>query len=361
MIKGIQVALAFLLISTAFSGSVKGKTTKLEQGLTSEASVLIDAKSGQILFEENANKKMYPASITKIVTGIMAIEQGDLNDKVKVSKGATEQIGTRVYLVEDEKVSLRQLVEGLLINSGNDAGTAIAEHLAKDEEKFAKEMNEFVQELGATNTHFTNPHGLFDEEHYTTALDMAIITQYALKNSTFKDIVSTKELEWVGEGWETTLYNHHRLLWDYEGTVGVKNGFVSQAGFTLVTAAERDEQAYIAVTLKNDTAQQSYQDTELLLNYGFNNYKQVYLDKDKPVIGQGTTTYYPMEDTTYAIKKDIDVDQTITDNTLVLSTADESFYHEVELIKEEERDFNEVLSKLHSKKWQSYLGGASNQ
>ncbi|WP_054712563.1 D-alanyl-D-alanine carboxypeptidase family protein, partial [Bacillus sp. JCM 19041] len=334
MLKMIQLVIAFLLISMALPISVTGKT-KLGQELMSEASVLIDAKSGQILYEENADKKMYPASITKIVTGIMAIEQGDLTEEVRVSEFATEQIGTRVYLLEDEKVSLRQLVEGLLINSGNDAGTAIAEHLAGDEEKFAKKMNEFVHELGATNTHFTNPHGLFDEEHYTTALDMAIITQYALKNNTFRDIVSTKELEWVGEGWETTLYNHHRLLWDYEGTIGVKNGFVSQAGFTLVTAAERDEQAYIAVTLKNDTAQQSYQDTQRLLDYGFNNYKQIQLDKDEPLIDQGATTYYPMEDTTYAIRKDMEVDQTITDDTLVVTTPDESFHYEVELIQEE--------------------------
>lgn len=111
----------------------------------------------------------------------------------------------------------------MLINSGNDAGTAIAEHFDGNEAAFANRMNTFVKEqIGVDNTNFTNPHGLFHPDHVTTAKDMAKITQYALNNEIFMEIVGTKTMDWVGEGWETTLYNHHRLLWDYEGTTGVK-------------------------------------------------------------------------------------------------------------------------------------------
>lgn len=269
-----------------YGNGVKAESNKPFQ-LNSEVALLIDQTSGDLVYEQFSTQKMYPASITKIITGIIAIEQGNLDDIVTISKEATEVIGTRVYLLEDEEVTLKKLVQGLLINSGNDAGTAIAEHFDGSEEAFAKRMNEFVtEEIGTVNTNFTNPHGLFDEEHYTTALDMARITQYAMKNETFREIVSTKELEWLGEGWETTIYNHHRLLWDYEGTTGVKNGFVSQSGYTLVTSAERDNQEFIAVTLKAPNAKMAYQDTMKLLNYGFENYHTKMLPEDKRFQGE---------------------------------------------------------------------------
>lgn len=238
--------------------------------LMSEAAILIDAKSGQVLFEKNAKKKMYPASITKIVTGIIAIEEGDLLELIQVSKKATEVGGTRVYLLENEEVKLKTLVQGLLINSGNDAGAAIAEHFAGSELGFAKIMNEFVQtKIGVTDSNFTNPHGLFNEHHYTTAYDMAKVAQYAMKNEVFKEIVATKELKWNGEGWKTTIYNHNRLLWDYKGVTGIKNGYVSQSGFTLVTSAERDGVEVITVILNAPSSKKAYNDTMVLLNYGF--------------------------------------------------------------------------------------------
>ncbi len=248
--------------------------------LNSEAAILMDATTGQILFNQNASKQMYPASITKMITGLIAIEQGDLAETVSVSKKATEVIGTTVYLLEDEEVELKRLVKGLLINSGNDAGTAIAEHLAGSERMFSSTMNDFVKKIGVRNSNFTNPHGLFDENHYTTAYDMAKIAQYAMKNDLFKKIVGTRELEWNGEGWETTLYNHHRLIDNFEGVTGIKNGYVSKSGFTLVTSAERNGVELIAVTLNADSADIGYDDTMRLLNHGFDNYlnsNQAYL------------------------------------------------------------------------------------
>ncbi|KYG32395.1 D-alanyl-D-alanine carboxypeptidase family protein [Alkalihalobacillus trypoxylicola] len=266
----------FLMILGLFIFIQPNVSADFEQDfqLNSEVALLMDQKSGDIIYNQDINQKMYPASITKIVTGIIAIEQGNLDDIVTVSKGATEVIGTRVYLLEGEEVSLKKLVQGLLINSGNDAGTAIAEYFDGSEKAFSERMNQFLQDIiGDNHTNFTNPHGLYDEDHYTTALDMAKITSYALQNETFREIVETKELDWIGEGWETTIHNHHRLLWDYEGTTGVKNGFVQNAGYTLVTSAQRNDLDLIAVTLNAPNAQLAYKDTMSLLDYGFDHFE----------------------------------------------------------------------------------------
>jgi len=246
--------------------------------ILSEAAIVIDAKTGDILFSKNSDERLYPASITKIVTAILAIESGELDSIVTVSKHAREVDGTRVYLEEGEEVPLKKLIQGLLINSGNDAGVAIAEHLDHSVQSFASRMNEFVsKELGLVNTNFENPHGLFGENHYSTAFDFAMITKYALQNETFKEIIGTSELEWKGEAWKTTLYNHHSMLreWPYDGIIGGKNGYIDQSGHTLVTAAQRDGMTLIAVVLKADTKRMIYQDTENLLDFGFNHFETI--------------------------------------------------------------------------------------
>jgi D-alanyl-D-alanine carboxypeptidase/D-alanyl-D-alanine carboxypeptidase (penicillin-binding protein 5/6) len=242
--------------------------------LYSETAILMDAETGEILFNQDMNQKMYPASITKIVTAMVAIEEGNLDDIVTVSEEAVNVIGTRVYLLEDEQVSLLKLVQGLLINSGNDAGTAIAEHMSGSEELFSRKMNRFIEEkIGVQDTNFTNPHGLYDEEHITTAYDMAKITQYAMQNETFREIVGTKEMEWIGEGWETVIYNHNRLLWHYDGVTGVKNGFVRKSGYTLVTTAKRNGMELIAVTLNAPSSDHAYNDMITLFDYGFEHFQ----------------------------------------------------------------------------------------
>jgi D-alanyl-D-alanine carboxypeptidase/D-alanyl-D-alanine carboxypeptidase (penicillin-binding protein 5/6) len=295
------LVLPVLLAAVGYSGqaNASGPTE-----LFSESAILIDAKSGDILYEKDSEREMYPASITKIVTGIIAIEEGNLDDMVTVSKNARNQDGSRVYLLEGEKVTLEKLVQGLMINSGNDAGTAIAEHFDGSEKAFAKRMNTFVKEkVGVADTNFTNPHGLFHPEHVTTAQDMAKIAQYAMKNEKFREIVGTKEMEWIGEGWETTLYNHHRLLWDYEGTTGVKNGFVPESGHTLITSAEREGMNLIAVTLKSASKYYSYQDTIQLLDFGFYEFSTEKVKKGKMIKGAagkefmlGKNVYYAKED-----------------------------------------------------------------
>lgn len=246
-----------------------------EPDIQSESAVLIDAKSGQILYSKNSDSAMYPASVTKIATAIYAIEKGNVEDVVTVSKNARSADGTKVYLEEGEQVTLKKLIQGLLINSGNDAGVAIAEHISGDTETFSKEMTAFLkEEAGLKQTNFTNPHGLFDPEHVTTAEDLAKLTQYAAKNELFKEIFSTEELKWKGESWDTTLHNHHKLLkvTPYDGMIGGKNGYVSESGFTLSTLAERENISLIAITLKAQTDRISYKDTVKLLDYGFSNF-----------------------------------------------------------------------------------------
>ncbi|NEU32051.1 D-alanyl-D-alanine carboxypeptidase [bacterium LRH843] len=290
-----------------------------EPELVSEAAILINAESGQVLYGKDARKKMYPASITKIVTGIIAIEEGDLEDIVSVSKEATKVDGTRVYLLENEEVELRRLVQGLLINSGNDAGFAIAEYISGTEAAFAIKMNKFVKnEVGVKDTNFINPHGLFDENHYTTAYDMAKIAQYAMQNETFREIVGTKEMEWNGKGWQTTLQNHNRMLWDYEGATGIKNGYVSQSGFTLVTSAEREGLELIVVTLHAPSARYSYKDTKKLLDYGFDHFFTKTFTTDRMYTNTIGDHFKLEKETIVTIPKDKKIVEEIQGNSLLI-------------------------------------------
>ncbi|GIO08734.1 serine-type D-Ala-D-Ala carboxypeptidase [Brevibacillus reuszeri] len=247
----------------------EGQTLSPE-AIFGESAILIDATTGQVLFEKNPHEKLYPASITKIATGIYAIEKGNPDDIVTVSKKARYEEGTRVYLAEGEQVTLRKLEYGLLMHSGNDAATAIAEHMSQTTEKFAEELNAYLQEkVGVTETHFANAHGLHDPDHYTTASDMSKIAQYAMKNPIFREIVGTNRLPWDGKEWKSELINHNKLLRDYEGATGIKNGFTDQAMHTLVGSAKRGNTELIAVTMKAASSPYAYKDVTKMLDYGF--------------------------------------------------------------------------------------------
>ncbi|NYE04591.1 D-alanyl-D-alanine carboxypeptidase [Bacillus niacini] len=245
--------------------------------IKSEAAVLVDSETGAILYSKNSNERLYPASLTKIATAIYAIENGNIDDVVTVSARAVKEEGTRVYLVEGERVPLKKLIQGMLINSGNDAAVAIAEHLDGSVELFADKINKYlVEKIGVSNTHFTNPNGLFNENHYTTALDLALITNYAMKNPVFKEIFGTIELEWIGESWETKLLTHHRLLKGeipVDGITGGKTGFVNESKHTLATTAENENLKLTAIVLKADSSKASYNDTVKLMEYGFSSFK----------------------------------------------------------------------------------------
>lgn len=336
--KKLSLILVFslvMLVNTQFVQATGENTPEIK----SESAVMIDAKTGDILYQKNSSEQMYPASITKIITGILAIESGKLDDSVVVSSDAVRAEGTRVYLMEDEQVPLRKLVQGLLINSGNDAAVAIAEFLAGDVDSFADQMNTFAKKVGAENTHFVNPNGLFDEEHYTTAEDMAKITQYAMKNEEFREIVSTKELPWVGEGWETTLRNHHQLLWDYPGTIGVKNGYVDESKHTLVTAVSRDNLDVIIVTLKAPTSRAAYWDTMALGDYGFANFERQTLTSGTKIEALNGETYPLKEDLSVTLPKGEEPVQDVSsDGELQLKDSNGNVLLTHTLFKEKEKE-----------------------
>lgn len=313
-----------LIVTLCWSPSVSYGMDNLS-GIKSEAVILIDAKTGQVLYEKNSDKKMYPASITKIVTGIMAIESPMLDELATTSKRARWVEGTRVYLAKDEAKPLRELVYGLLINSGNDAAIVIAEHLSGSVENFATEMNTFVDRvIGSNHTNFTNPHGLFHEQHYTTARDMAMLSQYAMSNRTFRKIVGTRKYPWKGEEWVTNLVNHNKLLWRYDGATGIKNGYVSKSGNTLVSSAKRGTTELIVVCLKAPGSETIYSDAKKLLDYGFQHYEtnRVFA-KGKNLTEINGASYVATKDLYYTIPKGDPIRYLIEDNTVKLFIGDQ--------------------------------------
>lgn len=236
--------------------------------LTAGAAVLIDAKTGQVLFGKHAERKSEPASTTKILTALVALEKGHPADQVTISQDAWGLEGSSAYLEPGEQQSLENLLYALMLPSGNDAAAAIAEHIAGSEAAFAAMMNETAASLGATHSHFTNPHGLPDSNHYTTPLDLALITRAALQRPEFARIVGTKSFELPGGYQQRLFYNHNKLLWNYDGATGVKTGYTESAGSTLVASATRADQSVIAV-LMDDRPEALWDDTEHLLDYGF--------------------------------------------------------------------------------------------
>jgi D-alanyl-D-alanine carboxypeptidase len=278
----LMFVMFFCGFSTAASAQVD--TVKKPDTLFSKSAVLIDSETGSVLYSKSAHKKMNPASITKIATAIYALENSSLDETVTVSERAAGTEGSTVYLLAGEKISMEQLLQGLMVNSGNDAAVAIAEHTEESVDKFVDKLNRFLKdEVGVKDTHFENPHGLYDKNHYTTAYDMAKITSYAMKNDTFKSLFDIDALRWSSEGWETTLYNHHKMVkgeMPYPEVTGGKNGFVPEANHTLVTTAENDGVSVVAVTMDAQSKRAIYADTRSLLDYGLNQFTRTYVSKD---------------------------------------------------------------------------------
>jgi D-alanyl-D-alanine carboxypeptidase (penicillin-binding protein 5/6) len=196
------------------------------------------------------------ASTTKIMTALVAIENCDLNKIITVSKDAQNQEGSSIYLRAGDQIPLIDLLYGLMLNSGNDAAVAIAEHISKNEEQFALLMNDTAKKLGVKDTNFVNPNGLHDDNHYTTAYELAKITRYALKSDMFREIVSSKMYTatmTLSDGTKTEIeyINHNRLIKEVDGCIGVKTGFTKAAGRCLVSAVDRDGMQYIIVTLND--------------------------------------------------------------------------------------------------------------
>lgn len=240
-----------------------------EPGVSANNAVLIEQSTGRILFEKKAHEKQNIASITKIMTAIIAIESGKMNEMAKASKKAVYTEGSSIYLKEGEKMKLEDLVYGLMLRSGNDAAVTIAEHVGGSEEGFVYLMNEKAQWLGMTNTHFDNPHGLDSETHYSSAYDMALLMRYAMENETFQEITGAKFYK--SDNREYSWKNKNKLLTVfYKYCTGGKTGFTKQTGRTLVSTASKDGMDLIAVTLN---APDDWRDHINMFEWGYENYK----------------------------------------------------------------------------------------
>lgn len=267
MRKKVLTSLLLFFLVINLCGFVKAENNLLH--LNSRAYVLMDPITGRILLEKNASEKRAMASTTKIMTAIVALENGDLSSTVKVSKKAAAVGGSSFHLQAGEEMSMESMLYGLLLPSGNDAAIALAEHVGGNVESFVEMMNMKALEIGALDTHFSNPHGLDDPNHYTTARDLALITRYALGIPKFREIVKTPEIEITEGNYKRQLRNTNRLLRSYEEVDGVKTGYTGQAGRCLVASASKDGFSLISVILDS---QKHFSDSYELLNYGFSNY-----------------------------------------------------------------------------------------
>ncbi|MDB4895154.1 MAG: DacC [Firmicutes bacterium] len=246
--------------------------------LQGRATVLLDAASGQILYQMNGTDHNFPASTTKLLTALVAVEHGKLDQIIDVSDRAVDQPAdsSSCYLERGEHQSLQNLLYGLMLVSGNDCAMAIAEGVSGGHpEQFVTWMNETATRLGATHSNFANPSGLHDPNHYTTAIDLGLIARVALANPTLRGISGTKEFYWpVKSDRNGPYYNHNQMLSTYAGTIAGKNGYTEEAGLTLVNVAQRDGRMLIGVVMGEPNQQVQYADMAQLLDYGFTAFEQ---------------------------------------------------------------------------------------
>ncbi|MCX7642729.1 MAG: D-alanyl-D-alanine carboxypeptidase [Armatimonadetes bacterium] len=244
--------------------------------ITAKSAILADAETGEILWSFKPDQKCYPASLTKIMTAVLILEQGSFEDWVTVTKDAAFTGESSMALKEGERVQMKDLLNAILVRSANDACVAAAIHIAGSVDKFVEWMNEKARELGMTNTNFVNPHGLHDPQHYTTARDLLTLTRYALQNPIFRSIVSKRDIVVLPTNKSALrhYYNRNKLLELYHGCDGVKTGYTVPAGKCLVASATRNEWQLIAIVLGS---QDHFRDCATLLDYGFNNFVKLTL------------------------------------------------------------------------------------
>lgn len=285
------------------------------ENISSEAYAVLETGSNRLLYSKNKDEKLPMASTTKVMTAIIALEKGNLNDVIEIKKEYTGIEGTSIYLAEGEKLSLEDLLHGLMLVSGNDAAVAIAHHIGGSIEGFAKIMNKKAKELGMNNTNFKNPNGLPDEEHYTTAYDFSLLASYAMKNENFVKIINDKKWSMSYKGKENgrTIYNKNKLLKNYEGANGVKTGFTKKAGKCFVFAAKRNNMQVVGVVLRSNN---HYIDSTNLLNMAFNEFtlKKI-IEKDEYIktipmknTKKGIIKLSVKEDIFFPVKKDENIE-----------------------------------------------------
>ncbi|MDF2656020.1 MAG: D-alanyl-D-alanine carboxypeptidase [Bacillota bacterium] len=270
--------------------------------ITAETGIVIDVKTGQVLYDKNMNEQRYPASTTKVITALLALENLDLNKVVTIDAETPYTEGSRIYLLEGEQVTVEQLLYALLLESANDAAVALGKEIAGSIPAFAEMMNAKAKELGAKNTNFVNPNGLHDPAHVSTAYDLAMIAREAMKNEKFRELVTTYRYIIPATNKQDTryLYNTNRLIYDektkvivngvqraakYEGSTGIKTGYTSHAGGCLIAGAIRGDTELISVVMKSTDAGR-FADSIALLDYAFDNYKSVMAMQADTILGE---------------------------------------------------------------------------
>ena len=311
---GIITILFFnLFISSSFASPI-------EPDISAEAAILIEIDSGEILYEKNANAPMYPASTTKIMTALLALEHLNLEDKITVPEDMGPADGSAMYLLPGEVFTVRELLDGLLVKSANDAAVLLARTISGDIQSFATLMNQRAKDIGCTNTSFANPNGLHDPSHTISAHDMALIAREAMKNATFRELVSqvnvtldetpqTPEKRYFRNTnrflWSTSkiIYNNEYIPIKYEVVDGIKTGYTGEAGNCLVSSGKKNNIRVISVVFKA-SGYDVYRDSRLLLDYGFDNFEKKTLIKKDTVLGSQPINYSSQGSLEYGTKED---------------------------------------------------------
>ena len=271
--------------------------------VSARSAVLLDG--GDVLWEKNADEKSLIASTTKIMTALVVLEQADLEDVVQVDPAAVGVEGSSMYLKAGEELTVRDLLHGLMLSSGNDAAVALAIHVAGSVDGFAALMNDKAAQLGLETTHFANPNGLDDEGNYATARSLGLLASAAMEREDFRQIVSARTYTCAGHA----MTNHNKLLWQYPGAEGVKTGFTKHAGRILVGSAQRNGRRLVSVTIN---APDDWNDHRAMLDYGFSLYSPKTLVTEGTVLGavpvvSGLETEVPVaaaQSLDYALRED---------------------------------------------------------
>ncbi len=270
----ILITLVILAVAAGLGRHYVTRQTAAEPApdVSAAQAILVDGKTGKVLYEKNADEKAYPASTTKIMTALLVLEtlekyDSPIDQKVAVPKEAVGVEGSSLYLKEEEKISLQDLLYGLMLRSGNDAAVALSIIAAGNTDLFVQQMNDKAVKLHCKNTHFVNPNGLFDENHYTTVRDMSIIAREAMTHKAFRTIVAAKS--WDADREESEFnhfYNKNKTVHQFKGGNGIKIGFTKASGRTLVASSERNGKELICVVM---SAPNWFQDAYILMEYGF--------------------------------------------------------------------------------------------
>ncbi len=320
LLKIVVFSLLPMVIASLFQLQAQAAVAK-PPVLSAKSAIVMEVSTGKILYSKNSEERKYPASTTKMITLITALEHGNLSDMVTVSENAVEAEGSSLGLVPGERLKLEEILYGLMLESGNDAAVAVAEHISGSVEPFAVLMTEKARLIGATNTNFLNPSGLPNPNHYSTAHDLAKIAAYGYNNPLFAKIVNTryKSIPSPGKEQVRELYNENKILRLYEGGNGVKTGYTDAAGRCLVSAAKVNNIQLVAVVLDAD---RMWEDSMSLLDYGFSQVRASFVYNKGDIlktlpVANGTANAVPLvvkEDIVLAVSdNDQDAFQTIID------------------------------------------------